>query len=212
MNKTKLILVALVLSVAVNLFFIGGIGYRASRFQEFSGRPFPPNVGWIVRDLSEERRSELGSFLERSAAEIGPMRGQMFAAQRQVNQLMAAPEFDSAAINRAFAELRDVNLRYQALSHEQSVALLNELTAQERQMALEFVNRRGPRDGREGFRSGQRGFGGPRGPGGPGRFGGPAGFGAGGSPLDPPLDPPPDSPDDSPADSLPEPGAQDANR
>jgi uncharacterized membrane protein len=188
MNKTKLILFALLVSVAVNLFFIGAIGYRASRFQEFSGRPFPPNVGWIVRDLSEERRTELASFRERSAEEIGPMRGQMFAAQRQVNQLMAAPEFDSAAINRAFAELRDVNLRYQALSHEQSIALLNALTTQERQMALEFLNRRGPRDGRDGFRGRERGFGGPRGPGGP-RSDGPSGFGAGSPPLDPPLDP-----------------------
>ncbi|HAT28151.1 MAG TPA: hypothetical protein DCS89_14130 [Gammaproteobacteria bacterium] len=188
MNKTKLILFALLVSVAVNLFFIGAIGYRAYRFQEFSGRPFPPNVGWIVRDLSEERRTELASFRERSAEEIGPMRGQMFAAQRQVNQLMAAPEFDSAAINRAFAELRDVNLRYQALSHEQSIALLNALTTQERQMALEFLNRRGPRDGRDGFRGRERGFGGPRGPGGP-RSGGPSGFGAGSPPLDPPLDP-----------------------
>ena len=188
MNKTKLILFALLVSVAVNLFFIGAIGYRASRFLEFSGRPFPPNVGWIVRDLSEERRTELASFRERSAEEIGPMRGQMFAAQRQVNQLMAAPEFDSAAINRAFAELRDVNLRYQALSHEQSIALLNALTTQERQMALEFLNRRGPRDGRDGFRGRERGFGGPRGPGGP-RSGGPSGFGAGSPPLDPPLDP-----------------------
>ncbi len=188
MNKTKLILFALLVSVAVNLFFIGAIGYRAYRFQEYSGRPFPPNVGWIVRDLSEERRTELASFRERSAEEIGPMRGQMFAAQRQVNQLMAAPEFDSAAINRAFAELRDVNLRYQALSHEQSIALLNALTTQERQMALEFLNRRGPRDGRDGFRGRERGFGGPRGPGGP-RSGGPSGFGAGSPPLDPPLDP-----------------------
>ena len=188
MNKTKLILFALLVSVAVNLFFIGAIGYRAYRFQEFSGRPFPPNVGWIVRDLSEERRTELASFRERSAEEIGPMRGQMFAAQRQVNQLMAAPEFDSAAINRAFAELRDVNLRYQALSHEQSIALLNALTTQERQMALEFLNRRGPRDGRDGFRGRERGFSGPRGPGGP-RSGGPSGFGAGSPPLDPPLDP-----------------------
>ena len=188
MNKTKLILFALLVSVAVNLFFIGAIGYRAYRFQEFSGRPFPPNVGWIVRALSEERRTELASFRKRSAEEIGPMRGQMFAAQRQVNQLMAAPEFDSAAINRAFAELRDVNLRYQALSHEQSIALLNALTTQERQMALEFLNRRGPRDGRDGFRGRERGFGGPRGPGGP-RSGGPSGFGAGSPPLDPPLDP-----------------------
>ena len=208
MNKTKLILSALLVSLAVNLIFVGGIGYRAFRFQAFSGRPFPPNVGWIVRDLSEERRSELASFLERSADEIGPMRGQMFAAQRQVNQLMAAPEFDSEAINQAFAELREVNLRYQALSHEQSIALLNELTAQERQMALEFVNRRGPRDGRDGFRGRERGFGGPRGLGGPRRFGGPAGFGAGGSPLEPSLD----SPSDPLPDSPPDPAAQDTNR
>ena len=208
MNKTKLILLALLVSVAVNLIFIGGISYRASMLQAFSGRPFPPNVGWIVRDLSEERRSELASFLERSADEIGPMRGQMFAAQRQVNQLMAAPEFDSEAINQAFAELREVNLHYQALSHEQSIALLNELTAQERQMALEFVNRRGPRDGRDGFRGRERGFGGPRGLGGPRRFGGPAGFGAGGSPLEPSLD----SPSDPLPDSPPDPAAQDTNR
>lgn len=195
MGKTKLIMLALVLSVAVNLFFIGGITYRASMYREFSGRPFPPNVGWIVRDLSEERRAELASLLERSAAEIGPMRGEMFAAQRQVNQLMAATEFDSDAINQAFAQMRDVNLRYQALSHQQSIALLNQLTAQERQMALEFVNRRGPRDGRDGFSGRERGrggFGGPRGPGGPRRFGGPAGFGAGGSPLSAPPDPPDD--------------------
>ena len=92
------------------------------------------------------------------------------------------------AINQAFTELRDVNLRYQALSHEQSIALLNALTTQERQMALEFLNRRGPRDGRDGFRGRERGFGGPRGPGGP-RSGGPSGFGAGSPPLDPPLDP-----------------------
>lgn len=191
MNKTKVILLALVLSVAVNLFFIGGIAYRASLLQEFSGRPFPPNVGWIVRDLSEARRGELASFLERSASEIGPMRGEMFAAQRQVNQLMAAAEFDPGAIKQAFTQLRDVNLRYQALSHEQSIALLNELTVQERQMALEFVTRRGPRDSRDGFRGRQRGPGGFGGSGGPRRFGGPGGFGNGGAAPDPETEPAP---------------------
>jgi uncharacterized membrane protein len=189
MNKTKVIMLALILSVAVNLFFIGGIAYRASMLQQFSGRPFPPNVGWIVRDLNEERRSELASLLQRSASEIGPMRGEMFAAQQQVNQLMAAAEFDPSAIRQAFSHLRDVNLRYQARSHQQSIALLNELTAQERQMALEFVNRRGPRDGRDGFRGRERGPGGFGGPGGARRFGGPAGVGNNGAAPKPATEP-----------------------
>ena len=98
----------------------------------------------------------------------------MFAAQRLVNELMSAQDFDATALNNAFADLRDANLRYQALSHEQTSLILNELSEQERQAAMEFVARRGPRDGRDGFRGreggpefGRRGFPGPGGPGRP---------------------------------------------
>lgn len=149
MNRTRLLLFALVASLAVNLFFVGGIAYRVNRGDAFSDRPIPPNVNWMVRDLSEIRRTELQPLLERSADEIRPVRRALFDAQRQVNELMANPNYDAATLEQAFAVLRTANLRYQEMSHQHSVAMLNELTETERQLAVEFINRRGPRDGRD---------------------------------------------------------------
>jgi uncharacterized membrane protein len=174
MNKNKLLIFALLVSLAINLIFIGGIAFRFSNIQnEFGGRPLPPNVGWIVRDLSEERRSELGPLLQQSFEQTRPVRAEMLTAQRRVNELMSAQAFDDTALNQAFADLRDANLRYQTLSHQQTSIILNELSEQERQTAMEFVERRGPRDGRDGFRGREGGpeFGrrGAPGPGGPGR-------------------------------------------
>ena len=174
MDRNKLILTVLVASVAVNLVFIGGIGYRTSNMREFGPRPFPPNVGWVVRDLSEERRMELEPLLEQSYSEIRPIRREMGQAQRRVNELMASDTFDAQALDQAFTALREANERYQSLSHQQTITLFNELSEEERQIAQEFVQRRGPRDGadRSRGRNGRPGFrrGGPAGPqGGPGQ-------------------------------------------
>ena len=167
MIKNKLLLLGLLLSLSINLFFVGGIAYRVSSFQEqLTGRPLPPNVGWIVRDLDEARRSELEPQLRSSFEEISPIRREMMNAQRQVNELMSAQPFDAGALSEAFTTLRDANIRYQALAHEQTSEILGQLSEEERLAALEFVQRRGPRDGRDGFRgrSGGPGFRGPRGP------------------------------------------------
>lgn len=147
MNRTRLLLLALIASLGINLFFIGGIAYRVNRSDDFSGRPLPPNVNWMVRDLSDARRAELAPLLQRSADELRPVRRQMFDAQRRVNALMADPMYDPVALEQAFAELRAANLRYQEMSHEHSAAMLAELTEAERLAAVEFINRRGPRDG-----------------------------------------------------------------
>ena len=63
---------------------------------------------------------------------------------------------------------------FQSLSHQQTIILFNELSEEERQIAQEFVQRRGPRYGadRARGRNGRPGFrrGGPAGPqGGPGQ-------------------------------------------
>lgn len=167
MTKNKILLLGLLVSIAINLFFVGGIAYRVANFQgEPSGRPLPPNVGWVVRDLEESRRSELEPQLRASFEEIAPIRREMMDTQRQVNELMSAQPFDGNALNAAFAKLRETNIRYQALSHDQTSEILGLLSKEERQAALEFVQRRGPRDGRDGFRGrdGGSGFRGPRGP------------------------------------------------
>lgn len=147
MAGNKLAIIALLISVAVNLVFVGGIAYRASTTPEFGPRPFPPNVGWVVRDLSEERRAELEPILRQSYEEIRPLRGEMLQALRRVNELMASPDFDAGALAETFAGLRAVSERYQTLSHEQTIAILDELSEAERRTALEFMQRRGPREG-----------------------------------------------------------------
>ncbi len=162
MTRRNLLVLGLLLSVGINLFLLGGIGIRMSAMQDMrEARPFPPNIGWIIRDLSEERQAELIAVLEPLGQEIFPYRRAMFEAQRRVNELMATADYDEAALLTAFAELRAAAESYTSLSHQQTAAVLSQLSEEERQMAMEFVQRRGPRDGRDGFR-------GPGGPGGPG--------------------------------------------
>lgn len=174
MIRRNLLIFGLLISVGINLFLLGGIAIRMSTLQEIQeARPFPPNIGWIVRDLSPERQQELAAVLEPLGEEIFPHRRAMFQAQRRVNELMAAADYDEQALEQAFAELRSASETYTALSHQQTVLVLGQLTEEERQVALEFVQRRGPRDGRSGFRGpGRSGFSPPGAPnGGPGARG-----------------------------------------
>ena len=180
MNRSQVILSILLLSLAVNLIFIGGIAYRASNFRGMAPRPFPPNISWTVRDLSEARQTELAPMLEQSNEQIRPMRAEMFTSQRRVNELMASDSFDAEALNQAFNELRAASNRYQQLSHQQTITLLSELSEEERRTAQEFVQRRGPR----GDRDGRRGRGGPDGRPFAGGTGGPGGPGARPPPQD----------------------------
>ena len=149
MNRSQLILSALVLSLALNLIFIGGISFRTSNFRPLSQTLFTPNIGWVVRDLSERRQAELEPILLRSNEQIRPERTEMFATQRRVKRLIASDNFDVDALNEAFTQLRIISNRYQQLSHEQTTALLSELTVEERRIAREFMQRRGPRGDRE---------------------------------------------------------------
>ncbi|MFT4886587.1 MAG: putative membrane protein [Pseudohongiellaceae bacterium] len=149
MSKSKIILIALLASLALNLFFVGGILYRVATFQEFGPRPIPPNVSWIVRDLSEERQIELAPLMDKNRSNANIIRRQMFESQRRVNQQIASPDYNTAALAQAFTELRSIGLQYQELSHQQMLAILSELTTEERAIAREFMQRRGPRSGRQ---------------------------------------------------------------
>jgi uncharacterized membrane protein len=149
MSKSKIILITLLVSLALNLFFVGGILFRVSNFKEFGPRPMPPNVSWIVRDLSEPRQIELAPLMTKNRSDANIIRRQMFEAQRRVNEQMARPDYDTKALEKAFVELRSIGLQYQKLSHQQMLAILSELTAEERTIAREFMQRRGPRDGRQ---------------------------------------------------------------
>ena len=154
MNGRRGLAAALIVSIAVNLFFIGGIAFRfylmhsSMNAETNAGRPLPPNISWLVRDLAPERQEEMRAKLKERGMEGRAARIRMFKAQRESNRLMTADPFDAEALALAFTALRDAANEYQRLSHLQTAEMLNELSVDERRKAVEFINRRGPRDGR----------------------------------------------------------------
>jgi uncharacterized membrane protein len=170
LNGRRGLAAALLISIALNLFFIGGIAFRfylmnsSMRSEANAGRPLPPNISWLVRDLAPERQEEMRAKLRERGMEDRAARIRMFKAQRESNRLMTADPFDAEALAVALSALRDAANEYQRLSHLQTAEILSELSADERRKAVEFINRRGPRDGGPpmGREVTRRPFGGPQ--------------------------------------------------
>ena len=150
-NRKNTVLVVLVISVAINLFLLGAFGAKViNRPERIS---VPPGISWMVRDLEPDVRASLQPQLQAFAETIRPLRGQMFRSQREVNRLMAEEPLDREAVLVALDELRQANIRYQQLSHQQMVMLFGQLDVEQRRRALRFMNgRRNPADGRPGGR------------------------------------------------------------
>lgn len=145
-NKRHALLWTLAVSLALNLFFVGAMGARMLERRDRASTP--PSLGWILRDLEPQVQSTLRPQLQQYGESLRPVRGQMFRAQREVNRLMMQDPLDEAAVMAAFAELREVSLRYQQLSHEQTLAVVSQLAPEQRRRVFRFMSgRRNPTDG-----------------------------------------------------------------
>ena len=145
----KRIVYLLFVSLAINLVFIGGLGFRAMSFAERNHRPISSNLGWAIRGLSAERSNQLMSSLNlpvnNQNLSIAAARSNMIKAQRDANEVMRSPNFQEDTLRRALSALRTSNMHYQELSHEQMTLLFSKMTDQERKAASDFLNRIGPR-------------------------------------------------------------------
>ena len=145
----KRIVYLLFVSLAINLVFIGGLGFRAMSFVERNHRPIPSNLGWAIRGLSAERSNQLMSSLDiptnNQNLSIAAARSNMIKAQRDANEVMRSPNFQEDTLRGALSALRTSNMHYQELSHEQMTLLFSKMTDQERKAASDFLNRIDPR-------------------------------------------------------------------
>jgi uncharacterized membrane protein len=155
LNRKNIMLLAVILSVTLNLFFVGAL---AARYMDRPQRPSePPSVRWVMRDLDpvtrESMRPQMGMFGD----SLRPLRGEMFRAQNQVNELLAAETLDQQAVEQAFRRLREANLRYQELSHQQLAQVMAQLSSEQRTRAMRFMSeRRSPDSDRNGGRNADR--------------------------------------------------------
>lgn len=149
-NKRHALLWTLAASLALNLFFVGAMGARMMNHRDRTSTP--PSLGWILRDLEPEIQESLRPQLQQYGESLRPVRGQMFRAQRAVNHLLMQDPLDEEAILAAFEELRQISLRYQEMSHEQTLAVISQLAPEQRSRVFRFMSgRRNPMDG-GGFR------------------------------------------------------------
>jgi uncharacterized membrane protein len=146
--RRNALLLVMFASAALNLFLIGAFAASAMNRPGVIAAP-PAGLGRMVQDLEPELQQTLQPQLQSFGEDIRPLRGQMFRAQREVNRLLAQEQLDRDAVLMAFEQLRQTNMQYQRLSHEQMVTLLAQLDPVQRQRALRFMSgRRNPMEGR----------------------------------------------------------------
>ncbi len=144
-RKNGLLWIVLI-SLSINLFFVGTLAARF--FDRPDSSAAPVNMRWLMRDMEPQARDLLLPQIRSQNEELRPLRMQMFRAQREVNLLLAADPVNQTAVLEAFGRLREANMLYQELSHQQLTSIFAQLTPEQRQRAFRFMSeRRNPAEG-----------------------------------------------------------------
>jgi|TARA_B100001964_G_C14204740_1_gene587532 uncharacterized membrane protein len=137
MNKNRLIAMAFVLSVSLNLLFIGAIAGR-----HMSGphpRDMAPPLGRVLRDLDEDTRNELQPRLEDHARIIAPLREEMNAARSEFRKLLSKKEIDEVALQKSLSRLHMASDDFQSTMLDQMVMILKDLEPEQRKKVSRFL-------------------------------------------------------------------------
>ncbi|MDE0419969.1 MAG: periplasmic heavy metal sensor [Gammaproteobacteria bacterium] len=153
--KSKWLVIALVVSVALNVAAVGiGIGFATGK--PYRNRGIDPTAGLelLIRSLPEERRAELaqegtpamsdGELRRRIGATIRDLR----RSQRTIARTLAQEPFDPDAASAALAIFREHMAANQASGHQAFVEILGRLTPDERRRFLDQMGSRKDRRGR----------------------------------------------------------------
>ena len=144
-TRSRVLMIALILSVLINLILIGGWVGR-SMLASSHHRPMPDHLGWILRGLDEQERTALRPELRAHAREVFPLRREIRTAQKAFDEMAMQETVDKAALEAALTRLREASLAYQVSSHEQLVNILERLEPEDRNRVITYLNRRRPDD------------------------------------------------------------------
>ncbi len=155
-NRRSALNILLMLSLGANLLLFGGMAARY--FDTPNGRPIPPNLSWVLRELDDTTQARLRPMLEEYSDEIRPMRMALFQAQRAVNDLLTKDPLNKEEIGLAFDALRTVGIQYQDRSHEQTLEIFAQLSPEQRVNAMRYIQERSrsPRESRDESREPQQ--------------------------------------------------------
>lgn len=144
-TRSRVLMIALIFSVIINLVLIGGwIGRTVLASSHH--RPMPDHLGWILRGLDEEERAALRPQLQEHAKKAFPLRREIRTAQKAFDEMAMQERVDKEALEAALTRLRAASEAYQVSTHEQLVNILARLEQEDRKRVITFLNRRRPDD------------------------------------------------------------------
>ena len=139
-KKNRVVIILLICSLALNLLFIGGLIGRSV----FGGPPghLPNHMGWILRNLSDEKRKELRPQLKERSGSLRTVRQEMRDARQRLSSAIMEEPLDEKALNLALKDLRFASNKFQVVTHENMSTILKEMKLEDREKALKFLSRR----------------------------------------------------------------------
>jgi uncharacterized membrane protein len=137
MNKKILLVTLLVLSIGLNLVFVGVVAGR----HLFDMAPGRAHFEWMTQEVSEETRSKLRSSMREHMRESRPVRRELREAQDQLRTAISTEEYVEADVVARLAEVRRASAELQESMHEQMVENLRHLAPEERSHVLGIMMR-----------------------------------------------------------------------
>lgn len=138
MNRQSALLLALLVSVAINLLAAGVMIGRGT-----AGPPVTPPAAWAARELEPEARRLVRDRMRREVGNVRPLRRELADAHRAIREAISAEDYSARALKDALARLRTVDGRYRQLLHDNVAELAAELPREQRVALLRAAMQRG---------------------------------------------------------------------
>jgi uncharacterized membrane protein len=146
MMRPKILLIALVISLAINLAMLGFAVARMIFEPTSFANAIHISPRW-AHHLPDERRKELRPLLREQFKRARANRPLLREKHKAVQRALAAEDFSEKSLNQALVELRRTLQTSQNQSHEDFSSFVTRLTASERKdLAKELLRRSRPRD------------------------------------------------------------------
>lgn len=157
-GRARWLVIALAISVSLNLFALGFVVARALRpphlpHPRAEHGPFLGPHSLMREGFGPKARPLLDGVMERHGADLREERAALRKARRAVRDALLSEPFDAAALEQALAALRERTDSSQRQMHEALVELARSLPLEQRKLlarrahALEALGMGGPRGG-----------------------------------------------------------------
>jgi len=142
MRSSRVVIIALVLSLGANLALVG---FVAGRSFERAGMPsrMDPSLAFfpVLRTLPESRQAELRPLMREQLRGIRPEIRRMRRAQRSIGQALTATPFEAQNLDLALSEFRTALLASQTSNHQALIRLAEAMSPEERALLGDAMRR-----------------------------------------------------------------------